>query len=428
MFSRFTRRLPDNPGTYSLLLALFWSAVMAVSFLASTHLLRREIRTIAQNIARAYIDKDILYRNWNALHGGVYVPVDNGLTPNPFYPPSMPERDLVTPTGRRLTFVNPSYMMRQIYELSRKEQQVSGRITSLRPLNPANAASQWEAQALLSFESGKREASGMITESGNSYIRVMRPLMTEESCLACHAQQGYRKGDVRGGISITMPMGLLESGLHSQMALLGAGHAAMWIFGLGGLFAGYRGLLRRTRERDRALDELRRVNAILEDQASTDAVTGILNRRRFSQLLEEEMVKSRRYGLPVALIFFDVDHFKAINDRCGHEAGDCVLRELSRLVSGMIRKTDVFARFGGEEFVVLVHDNDAESGRVLAEKIRSRVSLHEFAHVGRVTCSFGVAQFHPDDSAQTLIKRADDAMYAAKYGGRNRVESCCDCR
>lgn len=104
------------------------------------------------------------------------------------------------------------------------------------------------------------------------------------------------------------------------------------------------------------------------------------------------------------------------------------MRELSSIVTGMIRQTDIFARFGGEEFVILVHNNDVRTGRGLAEKIRSGVEQHSFPQIRTVTCSFGVAQFYPDDTAETFIKRADDAMYAAKLAGRNRVETRCDCQ
>lgn len=132
-----------QPGTYSLLLACGWTFVIAVSLLASISVQKKDVLTIAQNVARAYIDKDILYRNWNALHGGIYVPTDRGVPPNPFFPSSVLERDVITPSGRHLTLVNPSYMTRQIYELAQQEHDVSERITSLNPLRPENKADAW---------------------------------------------------------------------------------------------------------------------------------------------------------------------------------------------------------------------------------------------------------------------------------------------
>lgn len=417
----------NQPGTYSLILAFGWTIVIAISLLVSISVHRQEIVTIAQNVARAYIEKDILYRNWNALHGGIYVPADRGLSPNPFYPPSVSERDVTTPSGRHLTLVNPSYMIRQIYEYALKEHKVSGRITSLKPLRPENRPDVWEELALRNFERGVQEVSSVVTEGDTGYVRLIRPLVTEESCLPCHVHQGYKKGDIRGGISIKLPMTLFESATRKQAQLLGAGHGIMWLLGLTGLYIGYTGLRRRTQERDHAEEELKRVNAILENMATTDSLTGIYNRRKFLELLQVEIREAKRYDIPLALIFFDIDHFKQVNDTYGHEAGDTVLQELTRIVTDLIRQADIFARFGGEEFVILVHNNDVKTVRELAEKIKYHVGEYRFPEVGTMTCSFGVAQFYPDDTAVTIIKRADDAMYAAKQAGRNRVETRCDC-
>ena len=417
-----------QPSTYSLFLAFGWTGVIAVSLLISIHVHRQEIVTIALNVARAYIDKDILYRNWNALHGGIYVPIDTGVSPNPFYPSSVLERDVVTPSGRQLTLVNPAYMTRQIYELAQKENKIAGRITSLKPLRPENKADAWETAALQDFERGRQEVSSVVTEDSLRYLRLIRPLITEESCLHCHSQQGYQAGDIRGGISIRLPMEIFEPALHKEVELLLAGHGVIWSLGLAGLYGGFTGLRRRTAERDLAEDELKRLNAILENQATTDSLTGICNRRKFLELLQTKIQEAKRYTMPLAIIFFDIDHFKTVNDTYGHETGDHVLQELTRIVAAMVRQTDIFARFGGEEFVILVHNNDVKTGRELAEKIRLNVEQHSFPQIGSVTCSFGVAQFYPDDTAETFIKRADDAMYSAKQAGRNRVETRCDCR
>ncbi|MDY0039510.1 MAG: diguanylate cyclase [Desulforhabdus sp.] len=417
-----------HPKNYSLLLAFAWTVVIAVSLLASITVYRQEIVTLAQNVARAYIDKDILYRSWNAFHGGIYIVADKGVSPNPYLPPTLPERDVITPSGRHLTLVNPAYMTRQIYELAQKEHKIAGRITSLKPIRPENRADDWETDALHRFERGEKEVSGEVFEGAVPFMRLMRPLITEENCLTCHVHQGYTKGDIRGGISIKLPMSLFAPTLQKELKLLCTGHGVMWLLGLGGLYFGYTGLRRRTEERDQATDELLRLNVVLENQATTDALTGICNRRKFLESLQVKIQEANRYSMPLALIFFDIDHFKSINDTFGHETGDNVLRELSSIVTGMIRQTDIFARFGGEEFVILVHNNDVRTGRGLAEKIRSGVEQHSFPQIRTVTCSFGVAQFYPDDTAETFIKRADDAMYAAKLAGRNRVETRCDCQ
>lgn len=350
-------------------------------------------------------------------------PTRKGVIPNPYLPDTVQERDVITPSGRHLTLVNPAYMTRQIYELAQKEHKASGRITSLKPLRPENKADAWEKTALQDFERDKKEISSIVMEEGLRYMRLIRPLITEESCLSCHLHQGYKKGDIRGGISIRLPMEIFEPVIRKQARLLLAGHGVMWSLGLISLYLGYKGLRHRTEERDHAEEELKRVNAILENQATTDSLTGICNRRKFLELLHMKIQESRRYTMPLALIFFDIDHFKSVNDTYGHETGDHVLQELSSIVTGMIRQTDIFARLGGEEFIILMHNNDVKTGCELAEKIRSNVCQHSFPQMGAVTCSFGVAQFYPDDTAESFIKRADDAMYMAKQAGRNRVET-----
>jgi diguanylate cyclase (GGDEF)-like protein len=120
------------------------------------------------------------------------------------------------------------------------------------------------------------------------------------------------------------------------------------------------------------------------------------------------------------LIFFDIDHFKTINDTLGHESGDTVLREIGLEVRKSLREIDIFARYGGEEFVILTY-NDSRSARKLAEKIRTAIEHHSFAIGEKVTCSFGVTQFCHPDTIEQFVKRADFAMYEAKKGGRNLV-------
>jgi len=156
--------------------------------------------------------------------------------------------------------------------------------------------------------------------------------------------------------------------------------------------------------------------------ATTDALTGITNRAFYEQELSMEIAKHEHYGIPLTMIIFDIDHFKLVNDTYGHSAGDSVLVELTRLVRDHIRKTDIFARFGGEEFIVLTPDCDMDCARNLAEKIRKKMAGHTFAFVKSITCSFGIATHRKGESAQSMFERADAALYLAKAKGKNRVE------
>lgn len=159
----------------------------------------------------------------------------------------------------------------------------------------------------------------------------------------------------------------------------------------------------------------------LKVMATTDTLTGIYNRRKFEESLEIETQRAVRYKIPISLIEVDIDYFKNINDTYGHLAGDDVLIEITKLVSENIRDVDVFARWGGEEFMILVPHNDIEGARILAEKLRTMLEGYRIAGIGAVTCSFGAAQFNEDDTVDSFLKRTDDALYKAKQGGRNRV-------
>lgn len=176
-------------------------------------------------------------------------------------------------------------------------------------------------------------------------------------------------------------------------------------------------------ERKQLIAALEKANELLFLQATTDTLTGIHNRLKFNELLKAEVQRTKRYGKPLSLIMFDIDYFKRVNDTHGHQAGDYVLREIAKIISEHLRKTDMFARWGGEEFMVLVPDNDIEQAAMLAEKLRSVVERHYFGEHLRMTASFGVTGFCQDDSLEAFANKADEALYRAKKNGRNRVEA-----
>jgi diguanylate cyclase (GGDEF)-like protein/hemerythrin-like metal-binding protein len=168
---------------------------------------------------------------------------------------------------------------------------------------------------------------------------------------------------------------------------------------------------------------LRATQRELEQLVATDRLTGVGNRRQFEQQTDAESGRAKRYGIPASLILFDVDHFKRINDRYGHQVGDAVLVNLTRRVAHSLRDTDCIARWGGEEFAVLTPCTPVSGAEVLAEKIRRVVAEDDFDVVGRVTISVGVTQLRPGETAAHWIARADQLLYEAKRAGRNRVHS-----
>jgi diguanylate cyclase (GGDEF)-like protein len=160
----------------------------------------------------------------------------------------------------------------------------------------------------------------------------------------------------------------------------------------------------------------------MEFQATTDTLTGLFNRLKFNQTLAMEILRSKRYQTKFSLILFDIDHFKYVNDVHGHQIGDSVLIEISRIVSDQMRATDLLARWGGEEFVILILESDQQMAQQAAEKLRIAIGQFVFPAVSAVTCSFGIAGYIQGDTAETLIARSDIALYEAKRKGRNRVE------
>ncbi len=159
----------------------------------------------------------------------------------------------------------------------------------------------------------------------------------------------------------------------------------------------------------------------LEIEATTDPLTKIANRLKFDTVFSEYSELSKRYGDSLSLILFDVDNFKMINDTFGHKVGDNVLIALAKLVNKEVRKSDIFARWGGEEFVILAPQADLKQAMNLAEKLRETIENYNFPEIGKLTCSFGVAEYKKGYSLKDLVKEADDALYKAKRGGKNRV-------
>lgn len=168
--------------------------------------------------------------------------------------------------------------------------------------------------------------------------------------------------------------------------------------------------------------ELELERRALLDQANRDPLTKTFNRRKLQDLLSDETARSDRYRTPLSLVMLDIDHFKAINDGFGHDAGDAVLVELTARIGNTLRQVDRLARFGGEEFVVVAPGVGLEAAVELAERLRRTVADRDFAAVGRVTASFGVASHVPGEPGEATLSRADKALYRAKEGGRNKVE------
>ncbi len=160
---------------------------------------------------------------------------------------------------------------------------------------------------------------------------------------------------------------------------------------------------------------------VINNVAVTDPLTGLKNRRFLDAVLEKEMARANRYNLKMSVIMIDLDHFKLVNDTYGHPVGDQVLIRTAEITKYSLRRSDVIARLGGEEFIILLPETDVFGAFIVAEKIRKALEAEEHPVAGRITASFGIAERYRDESINDLYKRVDDALYLAKERGRNRV-------
>jgi hypothetical protein len=214
-------RTGRNPFKTTLILSIPFVAMFILLFLTVALLDERNHQTHLElqlkESARAYFRQILETRLWNALQKGVYVEVSEDVQPNPYL--EDPERDMVSTGGKKYTKINPAYMTRLISDIANREGLYRFHLTSLRPINPSNAPDDWEMKMLRSFEEGVTEGYENTIFDGKEYFRYMAPLFVEEPCLRCHEKNGYRVGDIRGGLSVSIPTSVpygLNSALRSQ--------------------------------------------------------------------------------------------------------------------------------------------------------------------------------------------------------------------
>ena len=184
-----------------LVLLLIWAMLIGFSLQSHIDEASEKATAVATEGARNMFRMVLLARNWNASHGGVYVPVTPTTQPNPYL--EHPRRDVTTSDGTALTMINPAYMTRLIGETAEVASGAVFRLSSLHPIRPGNEPDEWERQALLSFEQGVKEVTGVERGPQGVMLRYMAPLQVKKSCMACHARQGYQVGDIRGGLSVS---------------------------------------------------------------------------------------------------------------------------------------------------------------------------------------------------------------------------------
>lgn len=387
-------------------MAVIWTFVLLMIFRREWNREDERVLRIAVSQARSSLQRVVDVRNWNTSHGGVYVEISRETPPNPYL--TVPYRDLVTSDGKRLTLINPAYMTRQLGEVALKNRGVAIHLTSLKPLRPDNAPDPWEEEALRSFESGLEEAMNFhVDDGGRNLFRYMTPLKIEHDCISCHEEQGYREGDIGGGLSIMFPVDALVEAKTSLRKKITAAATVIWLMGLGLMVVVDFSLARR-----------RQLTNKLQELSQEDELTGLYNRRGFLKLAGLQLQVCSRAEQKGLLLFIDLDLMKHINDAFGHKEGDEALIRVSRILRSTFRESDIIARFGGDEFIVFCPNTSADRAEDILTHLKgiTDIEASRLSKPYRLSISAGYAEFNPFDpcSLEKLINTADRRMYSNK--------------
>lgn len=395
------------------LITLYTVIVFGALYLQTRSTLYASLRSEGQS----YFNLVVQTRAWNSHYGGVWVVKRPGVETNPYLIKMGIPADITTENNIELTLRNPSAMTREVSELTDISSGVTFHLTGENPVNPANAPDSWERAALLGFEEGEQSAETFDRDSSTPSYRFMAPLFVDDFCLQCHGEQGYKVGDVRGGLSVSIPTETIDNQLRATAANL----SVLALLTLGVAVGTSEAFVLQLRRR------LDIANAMLASMAVTDDLTGISNRRAIMARLTQEFSRSKRSTDPLSLIALDIDHFKRINDQHGHAVGDEVLKEIATRMGGSLREYDGFGRTGGEEFLVIAPQTEPGAASRLAERIISQVRAQPIS-VGdlelTVSASAGVATIDTfDERSDDLLARADQHLYRAKAAGRDAVRT-----
>lgn len=394
----------------SLLISL---VIVAVSFGISMRNNRLLLDALRQQAA-SYYDLILRVRRWNIDYGGIYVvgkrgeetasqPSDVGVDAGP-----------LLADGRILILKSPELMTREISQSLSDTSEIEFHLASLHLLNKVNGPDDFEERALSSFLDGAGEYWELERRESGPVFRYMAPLLFEESCKKCHLKSKHDLREVLGGISVTIPFKQTEASMGiNRLSMVGFSFLTLALL-LGSTYI----MLNHLGEK------LEAVQCALLEASIRDELTGLHNRRYLMTRYNEEFERARRRGTMLGLLMMDIDHFKLVNDSHGHLVGDEVLHSVGQTLAGMLRDYDVGGRYGGEEFAVVLAETTAADMFKLAERARERIG--EMKHHSKVdgvhvTISIGVAALRDDDTAETLLQRADAALYRAKDEGRNRT-------
>jgi two-component system cell cycle response regulator len=332
-----------------------------------------------------------------------------------------------------------TFISRSIKDLLNKEREKHGldpiyfKLASENPRNPVNKADASEVDLLRRMNANTlNEYENVVDLAGQKWLYLAVPIdRSTPGCMKCHgdpasapaelvAMYGDKAGfhespnAIRALISIRVPLrSITKAGDQMAQTL-----TLVTFVVLSGIYLVLAFLIRRVDTQQR---HILQQNVDLERLSMTDMLTGVLNRYGLQKRNSEVMNRATRFGHPVALLMLDLDRFKQINDHYGHPVGDQVLKRFAEIIQANLRGSDIFGRWGGEEFLVIAPHLNLNDAEKMAEKLRYAIEAAEFDSGVHLTTSIGVSEYSPGEPVSELIKRADHALYAAKEAGRNRV-------
>lgn len=419
---------------YFTVTVIFFFTLFILKYINDT---RNDYQAISEKIlyeqASTLFNNIVTLRKWNSDHGAIYVKANDSIQPNPY----LKDNHTYTKDNELLIKINPAWMTRQISELSNKKEKYYFKITSLQPINPNNAPDNFEKTAL---ENMKRNKSKEVyTSLENDKFNFMGALKVEQSCLECHTTQGYNIGDTMGGLRVSIP---IDNYLHN-MEIVDSKTELLYLitiltsivfillitYTVNSIYVRELNILKLNKTLEVKVNqrtkELKNANKKLLEISSVDFLTNIPNRRYFFEVGNKSFHLAKREKHPLSIIYIDIDHFKSINDNYGHNIGDEILKLVSSKMNKLIRKSDILARTGGEEFTILLNNTDKENAFILAEKLRTTIEnscYRDKEFEIQVTISLGISELQNDDEElDSIISRADKALYRAKNESRNKT-------